>query len=118
MKNYLMIGEILADGTIERESTFEGCIFKDERAFLNKTGVCYVGELDDTEYTYEDFIDMANNNEDIAKRIFYSLNWQSPGTKLEELIEQDEVHTCTNCNKMFLSYDVENCPYCNAKKSL
>lgn len=118
MDKYLKIGEILENGTIEKEETEDGFIYKDEEAFVSKKGVCYVSELDDTPYTYKDFIELTLGSQEIAKRLFYSLRWESPGTKLEELISEDEVHECSNCNKMFLSYEIDNCPYCNSEKKL
>lgn len=117
MKTYVVIGEILEDGTILKGQSEQGLIFKDRNAFVKQEGICYVPELSDTKYTYKDFLDMAKGNADIAKELFNAVDWQSPETKLEEWMDEDEVHECSNCNKMFLSYEIDECPFCNAEKS-
>lgn len=116
--NYTVIGEILEDGTIERGSSNQGLVYWNAWAFKSKQGVCYVPELSDTEYTYDDFLRVAKGNEKIAEQLFQTVDWQSPETVYDEWINDDEVNECNNCGKSYLSYDVIRCPYCNSPKVL
>lgn len=111
-----IIGEILEDGEIERGKTNQGLVYKNPLAFRQKNGICYVAELSDDEYYYDDFLRISNNSEEIAKVIFETVDWQSPGTVYDEYIQEDEVYECTKCQKSYLSYDVHNCPYCGYEK--
>ena len=116
MKHYI-IGEILENGEIVRGETAQGYVYKNSKAFYDKTNeVCYIPELHDTEYTYEDFMSMCGNSFEVASDLFDVVDWQSPESQLEDYISNDEVSTCTSCDKMFLSYEVYNCPYCNHPK--
>lgn len=115
MKNFIKIGKILENGEIVKGATNQGLVFKDEEAFVNKKGICYIPELNDTEYTYKDFIDMTND-ETLAKALFDNIDWQSPGTLLNDWIQDEEACICSNCNKGYLSYNIDNCPHCNASK--
>jgi hypothetical protein len=75
-------------GEIEREGYGQGCIFKDEDAFLNRPDeVCYIPELSDEVYTRNNIVSICKGNEAIANDIFYSLDWQCPETEIEALIE-------------------------------
>lgn len=114
---YTKVGRILEDGTIEREPYEQGCVFKDEEAFEKKVGTCYVPELTDDEYTYYDFIKIAKGSKEVAKRLFLMVDWQTPETLLEELMDIDEVTECELCNKLYESYNVDNCPHCNYPKN-
>lgn len=87
-------------------------IFLLEYNSINLSGVCYVPELDDTEYTYMDFYTLANGNEEIARVLFDMVDWQSPETKLEELVDNDEINFCIKCDKPYGSYEVNKCPHC------
>lgn len=116
MSKFYQIGEVLDNGQIEKGASAQGMIYKSLEAFINKTGVCYVPELDDTEYTYMDFYTLANGNEKIARVLFDMVDWQSPETKRDELIENDEIHICINCENMYDSYEVYKCPHCGQLK--
>lgn len=70
MSKFYQIGEVLENGQIEKGASSQGMIYKSLEAFINKTGVCYVPELDDTEYTYMDFYNLVNGNEEIARVLF------------------------------------------------
>ena len=117
MKNYIIIGEILENGEIVKGLTDQGMVFKNPRAFYEKLNeVCYIPELSDTKYTYQDFLNMANGNENIARILFDTVDWQCPETLLDEYLREDELHICTKCNEMYKSYQVEHCPKCNQRK--
>lgn len=116
MSKFYQIGEVLENGQIEKGASSQGMIYKSLEAFINKTGVCYVPELDDTEYTYMDFYNLANGNEEIARVLFDMVDWQSPETKKNELLENDEIHICINCENMYDSYGADKCPHCGQLK--
>lgn len=103
------IGSIEEDGTIEKEYSGNGYIYKNYEAFQNKSKeVCYVSELDDdfmgynVGWRYKDFLGLAKNfikyNEDVqeycnsnkitahdmAVNIFESVDWQDPATLVNE----------------------------------
>lgn len=118
MNEFYQIGEILEDGTIEKGASSQGMIYKSLKAFIDKTGICYVPELDDTRYTYTDFKNMVNGNEKLARILFDLVDWQSPELKLTELLEYDEINFCANCNNTYESYEVDKCPHCGQLKIL
>lgn len=41
-------------------------------------------------YTGNDFMNLANGNEDIAKRLFYYCDWQHPSSALNEVLDDEE----------------------------
>lgn len=114
----IKIGEILENGEVLKDCYNEGLIFKDEEAFKNKEGICYVAELDDKKYTYDDFLDITKRNLTIAKELFYNVNWQSPSTLYEEWLNCGEIIECDTCKKAYLTDGDEDmeCPYCNKKE--
>lgn len=118
MSKKILIGEILENGEIEKGQSAQGLIYKNSEAFNNKKDVCYVPELNNTKYTYDDFISIANGNEDIAKELFNCVDWQSPETLMEEWFNSDEVYTCDKCKKTYFSYDIDNCPFCAHEKDI
>lgn len=116
MKHYV-IGEILENGEIVRGATHQGMVYKNSKAFYEKSDeVCYIPELRDYRYNYQDFLDIAHGSEEVAQSLFNIVDWQSPENQINDWLDSDEVHLCTKCKKMFESYEVENCPYCNQKK--
>lgn len=103
------VGQILPDGTIEKEYYGQGWIYKNWNAFENKTDeICYVGEHDEDKlaegvgYKYNDFVRLAqefiNRNEDvqeyckennvtaedIALNLFEAVDWQDPTTEIDQ----------------------------------
>lgn len=93
----------------------QGWIFKNPYAFKNEPKKpCYVSELSNTIYTGEDFLNMCNNQADIAEIVFEAVDWQHPETYLDEQYVTGEMTICDVCGKIFLSYKVEKCPYCGA----
>lgn len=116
MEHYI-IGEILENGEIERGETEQGFVYKNSKAFYEKLDeVCYIPEKDDYYYTYKHFLEMSKGSFEVAQRIFDTVDWQFPESYLEDCIAIDEVSECSGCGKMFLSYEVYNCPYCNHPK--
>ena len=106
-------GEIIE---LKREFYGQGMIFKDEYAFYHKPQEpCYVPELSDTLYTGEDFLRMCNDQDDVAEDVFGAVDWQHPESYLDEQFAHGEMAVCKSCEKIFLSYMVEKCPYCNCK---
>lgn len=114
----IKVGKIKENGEIEREYHGQGHIFKDQEAFYEKDGICYVSELSDTQYTYDDFVRIANNNLTLAKLLFDFVNWQSPSTLYDEWLSISEIKECDNCKKTFLTEGDEDmeCPYCDNNK--
>ena len=51
-------------------------------------------------YTGNDFMNLANGNEDIAKRLFYYCDWQHPSSALDEICDDEDDET----NKIELNY--------------
>jgi len=70
---------------MEKLPTDNGYCFKDYKAFESKKGVCYIPELTDHKYTYNDFMDIAKGNEELAKTLFDLVDWQHPETLYNEL---------------------------------
>ena len=91
----------------------DGCIYKDEKAFLAGKGICYIPEYGFTEdakdyfteteleliykntgvyeskvsasgYSRQDLISLCNGDNDLALELFYHLDWQYPETLCEE----------------------------------
>tara|TARA_R100001244_G_scaffold60743_1_gene51005 strand:+ start:675 stop:914 length:240 start_codon:yes stop_codon:yes gene_type:complete len=69
---------------MEKEKTDNGYCFKSNKAFKSKKGVCYIAELSDQKYTYNDFLNIAKGNKDLAQNLFDIVDWQHPETLLEE----------------------------------
>jgi len=86
----------LKNSKIEREFYRQGRIYKDFNAFEERNeNVCYIPELSDLKYTYNDFLRLAmeylsENNElkstpaELAKALFEAVDWQHPETLLDE----------------------------------
>lgn len=109
------------DGNIvelKRECYGQGWIFKDKDAFENNPDApCYVPELSDMVYTRNDFLGMCNGQEEIAERVFESIDWQHPETYLDELWMGDEPELAEcSCGKWFWCYGVKKCPYCGKER--
>ena len=73
---------------------------------------CYVPELFDIVYTKEDILNMCDDQESIARKIFYQLDWQLPETLLDEELLEGELTVCKFCGRMFESYWTCKCPRC------
>lgn len=77
--------------TIEKFATDNGYCFKDYKAFESKKGICYVPELTDHKYTYNDFLEIAKNNKELARTLFDLVDWQHPETLYNELLIEEEI---------------------------
>jgi hypothetical protein len=110
-KEYLLIGSYEPEteekpSVISRDYYVQGYIYKDEEAFENRPNdVCYVPELSDTLYTRNDFLDLCDGNEDYAKELFLTVDWQHPETLLEEWYVNEEIDNCPHCGYMYNAYD-------------
>lgn len=112
------IGEILESGTIVRGETEQGKVYKNYDAFESRVGICYIPELNDTAYTYDDILAECNGSEDITREIFYTLDWQSPSSLYNDYLNSEEIHQCTGCKKSFFCYEVDLCPFCKKSKNI
>jgi hypothetical protein len=112
----------------------QGYGYKNELAFDTGVGTCYIPEsgferdfdceYDDEHratvdesmrYTKQDFIDMCGGNEDAARNIFESVDWQSPETLVEEYYRDGELDDCEKCGKVFWCYEATKCSHCGAE---
>lgn len=101
---------------IDRGYFRQGWVYKNPNAFYNEPdAVCYIPELSDTKYTRKDFLGMCSEQEDMAKELFDSVDWQHPETLIEDWMVNGEWDVCKKCEKIFDSYGVEECPHCGAK---
>ena len=121
IKKYYKIGEYTpakgdTEAIIKRGGTEQGMVYKDERAFYKyKKKVCYIAELDDDTYTRQDFLNLCNGNESMAEYIFYAVDWQSPETLIEEMIQHGEWEECEKCEYYYCPHEhKEKCPKCGA----
>lgn len=98
---------------LQREFFGQGWIFKDWKAFHgHQNAPCYVPELSDTVYTREDFMSLCDGQENIAEKLFYEVDWQSPSTLMDEWEKDGEINICDQCGRMLLAYDMHKCPHC------
>lgn len=91
-------------------ATWQGFVYKNPNAFAGKSAeICYIPELDFRSltpdengwysldqaedecigYTYQDFVDICDGEASVARVVFDSVDWQSPGTYYDELDEED-----------------------------
>ena len=102
---------------LERGPLWQGWGFKDEQAFeCTPDAPYYVPEFSDTVYTKEAFLKLCDNQDSIARKVFYQLDWQHPETLIEEELREGELSICDNCNGMFESYWTCICPHCGKIK--
>lgn len=105
------------EAIIEREYYRQGWIFKDEEAFLlYPDQACYVPELFDSSYTQQDFLNLCNGQEKFAWECFYSVDWQSPETWVEEQYRDNEWGYCPHCEEIYdMAGEPCACPVCGWK---
>ena len=69
---------------IDKQWYGQGNIFKSWDAFENRPNdPCYVPELSDNRYTYNDFMEICNYQKDRAKQLFEILDWQDPNSEID-----------------------------------
>lgn len=116
------VGECVVDPegvvlTLRKEYYRQGWIFKDPYAFYYEPEKpCYVPELSEKIYTREDFLKLCKGQEKIAEKVFEAVDWQQPETYLDEQFQEGEMEVCRCCGNIFISYDVDRCPYCGAER--
>lgn len=87
-----------AQELIQRESYGQGFIFKDGLAYIEHPDqVCYIPELSDNLYTHNDFLNLCNGQEELARTCFYCVDWQAPETWIDEAFIYEELRTCPKC---------------------
>jgi len=75
-----------------KEQSGDGEFYMDFEAFENKSNeVCYISELSDKEYKFEDFLLIAKGNLKLAQIIFQTVGWQTPETVFNELVNSGEI---------------------------
>lgn len=100
---------------IEREFYGQGMIFKDWSAFeSDPSAVCYIPELSDSKYTWKEFREICGGNEELAKELFHTVDWQHPESLLEDWRVAGEIITCEKCGYVF-DYDEKKCPKCGTE---
>lgn len=101
---------------LERECFGQGWIFKDWEAFWNREDApCYVPELHDTAYTKKDIVILCGGQEEIAEKLFYEADWQSPSALLDEWTDMGVSAVCGKCGGLFLTSDTGKCPHCGTE---
>lgn len=122
-KKYLKVGSYTPPngdgngGKIAREFYRQGVIFKNDEAFYDTEHpdrVCYIPELSDSTYTRTSFLEICNNQTELAEELYEAVDWQHPETLLEDWFRNGEVDTCKKCGKMFDCYEETKCPHCGA----
>lgn len=97
--NYIKIGSSnpLGEGDYRfwEGQSENGACFKDEEAYLNDWDKpCYVAECDFEAagpmgvcdyYTHKNLLALCHNNRKLCDAVFYTVDWQSPETYLDEL---------------------------------
>lgn len=112
-----IIGRIKGN-IIEKDWSGEGYVYKNPNEFHEGGDVCYVPELtgnfiDDAHvYFYEDFLELAGGNDDMAAFIFESVTWEHPETCADNLGDIGIIN-CTACNYMYDLERTNTCPKCN-----
>ena len=74
-----------------------------------------MAELSDATYTHNDFLTLCNNQEELARLCFDSVDWQHPETWLEEQSIYGEWIECAGCKKFYDAVENTVCPYCGAQ---
>lgn len=120
-------------GFIEDDKYFNGYdgegdgshYYKNEKAFLAKEGICYIGEMsfDDEPYmtkeeaqkqgySYTGLLTIVGGNDASCAWLFYNFcKWADPNTDLLEF-ETNGYHMCSKCFSIFDIEETQNCPSC------
>ena len=76
--------------SFERGATLQGFVYKNLDEFKQGGEVCYIPELSDTMYTYDDFMDICKDY-DTAITVFDMVDWQHVETAYDEIKECEEI---------------------------
>lgn len=76
--------------SFERGATLQGFVYKNMNEFKPCGGVCYIPELSDTMYTYDDFMYICKDY-DTAITVFDMVDWQHVETAYDEFKECEEI---------------------------
>lgn len=76
--------------SFERGATLQGFVYKNMNEFKSGGGVCYIPELSDTMYTYDDFMDICKDY-DTAITVLDMVDWQHVETAYDEFKECEEI---------------------------
>lgn len=99
--------------TIERAPYGQGYIYKNWEVFsTDPSAVCYIPELSDTAYTGQDFLELCKGNAELAKELFYFIDWQHPETAMDEWFREEEIRTCPDCGMVYSCGEGPACPKC------
>ena len=106
----------LKDGIIYKEysSEADGEVFKSGEIFEKKEGICYINIFGD-KFTYNDFLNEANGNEDIAEGCFEMMvqTWNCPESYINDCMDEDWIVQCNDCMYLYKP-GVESCPKCGS----
>lgn len=105
--------------------------YKNEKAFLEKEGICYIGEMafDDEPYltkveaqqkgyTYTGLLSLVGGNDASCAWLFYNfLKWADPNSDLMEF-EANGYHMCAKCFSIFDIEESQNCPSCGTSSEI
>ena len=101
---------------IERAYYGQGTIYKNWTAYeTDPAAICYIPELTDTKYFRKEFLYLCNGNEELARELFLSVDWQCPETLIDEWKISGEIAICKNCGHTFDCYDDKKCPKCGTE---
>ena len=77
--------------SFERGATLQGFVYKNLDEFKPSGGVCYIPELSDTMYTYDDFMDICDKDYGAAITVFDVVDWQHVETAYDEMKESEDI---------------------------
>jgi len=106
------IGYKKKNGVFQKEFYQQGYIYKNYQNFSKKKGICYIPELSDTKYTYQDFLDICGGNKDMAEFVFETVDWQHPESFVDADLSEIGILPCTQCSYLYDTEKHDFCPQC------
>lgn len=90
----------------------EGMVYKNTEAFNSRKGICYINS-DNVSYTFDDFLEQACGNEEIAKWCFSMMvdTWNYPESYFDDGIESGYFKQC-DCMYIYDHKKYSKCPKC------
>ena len=95
--------------------TGQGFIYKNPDNFRKKYGVCYIPELSNTPYTYQDFLSLCGGNAGMAEYVFEQVDWQHPESLIDGNLADIGVMPCKICAYLYDTESYDYCPRCGRK---